>query len=53
MREARKHVGWYLHGLRGAAAFRRKAGELCTLEDLDRLTGEIYLRYRREEEVEH
>ena len=37
MREARKHAGWYLHGLRGAAEFRRRAGQLCTLEDLDRL----------------
>ena len=42
MREARKHVGWYLHGLRGAADFRRKAGELCTLEDLDRLLQTVY-----------
>ena len=31
MREARKHVGWYLHGIRGAAEFRRRAGELTTL----------------------
>ena len=42
MREARKHVGWYIHGLRGAAEFRRRAGELCTLEDLDRLLGDLY-----------
>ena len=33
MREARKHAGWYLKGMRGAAAFRRQAGQLCTLED--------------------
>ena len=37
MREARKHVGWYLHGLRGAAEFRRRSGELSTLADLDQL----------------
>ncbi len=43
MREARKHVGWYIHGLKGAAEFRRRAGELCTLEDLDRLLRELYL----------
>lgn len=42
MREARKHVGWYIHGLRGAAEFRRRAGELFTLEDLDRLLGDLY-----------
>ena len=42
LREARKHVGWYLHGLRGAAAFRRRAGELSTLADLDQLLGDVY-----------
>ena len=42
MREARKHVGWYLHGMRGAAEFRRRAGELTTLADLDRLLADVY-----------
>ena len=42
MREARKHVGWYIHGLRGAAEFRRRAGQLTTLSELDLLLGEIY-----------
>lgn len=42
MREARKHVGWYIHGQRGAAEFRRQAGQLCTLDDLDRLLAELY-----------
>ena len=43
MREARKHVGWYMHGLRGAAEFRRRAGELCTLADLDLLMRDIFI----------
>lgn len=42
MREARKHVGWYMKGIRGAAEFRRRAGELCTLGDLDRLVEDVY-----------
>lgn len=42
MREARKHIGWYIHGLRGAAEFRRQAGQVCTLDDLDRLLVEMY-----------
>ena len=42
MREARKHVGWYLHGMRGAAEFRRRSGELCTLADLDLLLRDVY-----------
>ena len=33
MREARKHAGWYMKGMRGAAEFRRRAGQLTTLED--------------------
>ena len=32
--QARKHAAWYMSGLRGAAALRRQAGELKTLEDL-------------------
>ena len=42
MREARKHVGWYLHGMQGAAEFRRRAGQLCTLQDLDLLLRDVY-----------
>lgn len=42
MREARKHVGWYLKGMRGAAELRRRASELCTLDDLDRLVEDAY-----------
>lgn len=42
MREARKHVGWYVHGLRGAAELRRRAGELSTLQDLDMLLKDLY-----------
>lgn len=42
MREARKHVAWYFHGLHGAADFRRRAGELCTLKDLDMLLKDVY-----------
>ncbi len=49
MREARKHVGWYLKGMRGAAEFRRRAGELRTMEDLDRLIEDVYRASLREE----
>ena len=41
MREARKHAAWYLTGVRGAAAFRRQAGGLCTFADLQRLAEEV------------
>lgn len=43
MREARKHVGWYMHGMRGAAEFRRRAGALSSLEDLDLLLKDLYM----------
>lgn len=42
MREARKHMGWYLHGMKNAAQFRRRAGELSTLGDLDMLLKDVY-----------
>lgn len=42
MREARKHVGWYIHGIKGAAELRRRAGQLCTLDDLDMLLKDMY-----------
>lgn len=43
MREARKHAGWYLHGLKNAAEFRRRAGTLETLAQLDDLIKDIIL----------
>ena len=42
MREARKHVAWYLKGFKGAAAFRNAAGKLTTYKELGELVGEIY-----------
>lgn len=42
MKEARKHVGWYLKGFRGAAQFRGEAGTLSSIEDLDRLICNVY-----------
>jgi tRNA-dihydrouridine synthase B len=41
MNEARKHVGWYLKGLRGAAEFRRRAGFLETRAQLDELVKDV------------
>lgn len=37
MKEARKHVAYYLKGFYGAAYFRNEAGKLCTYNDLLRL----------------
>lgn len=34
MLQIRKHAAWYMRGLRGAAAYRRAAGTLETLDDL-------------------
>lgn len=49
MRESRKHVAWYIHGLRGAAEFRRVSSELLTLNDLDELIKAIYIENMKEE----
>ena len=40
-REARKHCGWYISGIRGAAELRRAAGEICTLDDIKRLAERV------------
>ena len=37
IREARKHCGWYLYGVRGAAKLRAQAGLLSSYEDAVRL----------------
>lgn len=34
MREARKHSGWYIKGIRGAAALRQEIGALETMDQL-------------------
>lgn len=41
MREARKHVAWYLRGFPGAAAIRRRSSELIAYQQLLELTQEI------------
>lgn len=35
--ETRKHAAWYMSGLRGAANYRAKAGQISTLADLEKL----------------
>ncbi len=44
MREARKHVAWYLKGFKGAASFRNAAGKLTTFKELEQLVGEVYMK---------
>lgn len=41
MREARKHVAWYLKGFKNAASYRNAAGTLTTYKDLEKLVGRI------------
>ncbi len=41
MREMRKHAAWYMRGLRGAAEFRRRSGEISSMEQLEQLCFEV------------
>lgn len=41
LREIRKHAAWYMRGLRGAAGFRAKAGEVETLDGLAVLCAQV------------
>ncbi len=47
VREARKHLGWYLKGIRGAAGFRNRASGVCTQDDCKALVEEV-LEHNRE-----
>ncbi|MDL2232911.1 tRNA dihydrouridine synthase DusB [Ruminococcaceae bacterium OttesenSCG-928-L11] len=41
MREARSHVGWYLKGIRGAAALRRRTSSLSHYDELEALARDV------------
>ena len=41
MREARKHISWYLKGFKNAAAFRNEAGRLETLQEFSDLVKRV------------
>ena len=41
IREARKHAGWYIKGIRGAASFRRDIGSLESLDELKALAEKV------------
>lgn len=41
VREARKHLAWYLKGVRGAAKIRAHTSEISTRDDISRLIDEI------------
>ena len=43
MKEARKHIAYYLKGFYGASSFRNEAGKLCTFEDFLHLSDKIRL----------
>lgn len=41
IREARKHASWYMKGLNGASSFRKVAGLLSSLNELENLAREV------------
>ena len=41
IREARKHAGWYMKGMRGAASFRREIGGLESVDQLKALAEKV------------
>lgn len=43
IREARKHAAWYMKGIRGGAEFRRQAGMLESIEQLEEIAFKICL----------
>lgn len=49
MLEARKHAAWYIKGMRGAAVWRQKAGQLSTFDDAERLAYDVMTAYANEQ----
>ena len=47
--ESRKHTAWYMKGMRGAAAIRRKCGEISSIDDIKRLFDEVLSLEKRGE----
>ncbi len=43
IREARKHLAWYLKGMKNAAAYRNSCASLNTMEDIENLVVKIKL----------
>jgi tRNA-dihydrouridine synthase len=41
VREARKHVSWYISGIRGAAEFRHRINSAESLDEIKRIADEI------------
>lgn len=41
IREARKHAAWYIRDIKGAAAYRKEAGSISNIEELERLAFKI------------
>ena len=41
MREARKHSGWYIKGIRGAASLRQEIGSLETMDQLKAIAEKV------------
>lgn len=39
--ESRKHTAWYMKGMRGAAAIRKRCGEISSIDDIKRLFEEV------------
>ena len=42
VREMRKHIGWYIHGLRGAAAVRAKVNRCNNPDETERILEEFF-----------
>jgi tRNA-dihydrouridine synthase len=41
LREMKKHLGWYIHGVEGAAALRRDANSAGTIDRLRQVIGQL------------
>ncbi len=51
LRESRKHIAWYLKGVRGAAKFRNASGSVSTVAEAEALAREVVRQNREPAEI--
>ena len=48
LRESRKHIAWYLKGIKGAASFRNASGSVTTLAEVEELIKQVLELHQNE-----
>jgi tRNA-dihydrouridine synthase len=50
IREMRKHIGWYIHGMRGSSKTRNEINHTESIDDIKRILDRFFQNVINEEE---